>query len=125
MSAPTKYAHTQSQITPGHTHKCVHTARGQTQPNGSTHVQSVRLKQTNVQLYGHNAQHPGTPHIVPLCTPSVQVSYLRRAAADGSDLVTERRHRDEQLVVLVEDAAAGGLVQTQQALTAQHVQGET
>lgn len=51
--------------------------------------------------------------------------YLRRAAADGSDLIAERRHGDQKLIVLVEHAAAGGLVQTQQALTAQHVQGET
>lgn len=54
-----------------------------------------------------------------------QASYLRRAAADGSDLVAERRHRHQQFVVLVEDTAAGGLVQTQQAFTAQHVQRET
>lgn len=62
---------------------------------------------------------------MPSALRPLQASYLRRAAADGSDLVAEWRHRDQQLVVLVEDTAAGGLVQTQQALTAQHVQGET
>lgn len=48
--------------------------------------------------------------------------YLRSAAADWSDLVAKRSHGDEQLVVLVEHTAAGGWVQTQQALTPQEVQ---
>lgn len=57
-------------------------------------------------------------------TASAEESYLRRAAADGSDFIAERRHRHQQFVVLVEDAAAGGLIQTQQAFTAQHIQGK-
>lgn len=60
--------------------------------------------------------------------PPVQLStgnsYLRCAAADGSDFIAKWCHGHQQFVVLVEDAAAGGLVQTQQALTAQHIQGE-
>lgn len=59
------------------------------------------------------------PHLLAL-----RPSHLRCAAADGSDLVAEGRHRDQQLVVFVEDTAAGSLIQTQQALAAQHVQGE-
>lgn len=71
--------------------------------------------------------HQSTPRTVPPPSPSSPTAsrYLRRAAADGSDLIAERRHGDQKLIVLVEHAAAGGLVQTQQALTAQHVQGET
>ena len=39
--------------------------------------------------------------------------YLGRAAADWPDFVAERRHGDQQFVVLVEDSAAGCRVQTQ------------
>lgn len=73
----------------------------------------------------HLIQLPSMHCKSPLCFLSFQASYLRRAAADWSDLIAERSHRNQQLVVLVEDTAAGGLVQTQQALTAQHVQRET
>lgn len=71
-----------------------------------------------LNLFGQTCQLPA------LHLPSLQASDLRSAAADGSDLVAERRHRHQQFVVLVEDTAAGGLIQTQQALAAQHVQGE-
>ena len=46
---------------------------------------------------------------------------LRRAAADWSDLVAQRRHGDEQRVVLVEHARTRGGVEAQQALAAQQV----
>ena len=88
-----------------------------------THAQTVSHCLTTLQRSSFDPRVTQYPLRSP--PPSLQESYLRRAAADGSDLVAERRHGDQQLVVLVEDPAAGGLVQTQQALTAQHVQGET
>lgn len=82
-------------------------------------LKHASIKQATIDL---TSQH--TIHYT-LCSPSLQASYLRRAAADWSDLIAEWSHRDQQLVVLVEDTAAGGLIQSQQALTAQHIQGET
>ncbi len=112
-------------------HKCVHTARGQTKLNRAhTHRHTncgLKNKHTALTQAKLDPISDHITHYPPRLSLSIslQASYLRRAAADWSDLIAERRHRDQQLVVLVEDAAAGGLVQTQQALTAQHVQGET
>lgn len=80
---------------------------------------------TQTRIYEVRKDQADVPLRLPSERASAEESYLRRAAADGSDFVAERRHRHQQLVVLVEDAAAGGLVQTQQAFTAQHIQGET